>query len=287
MRKKIGFLGPEGTYCEEAGTKYLKGLAKTRLTPYSTIHQLLLAANRGKIEEAVVPVENSIEGTVGIVMDMLVKEVNLKIKREIIIPIAHNLIAPRGTKLYQVTDVISHPQAIDQCKDYLRKKLPKANLHLAYSTADAVKQVATSIGEKILGRISGHHPLFAAVGTRAAAKLYGLSIIATKINASQNQTRFLVLSKSDYRRTGRDKTSIVFSVGRDRPGGLHNILGEFASRAINLTKIESRPAKKDLGDYYFFIDMEGHREDNVIKEALNFIKKKVSFLKILGSYPKA
>lgn len=287
MAKKIGYLGPEGTYCEAAGLKYLKGYRGVDLVPYATIHELLLACDRGRVKEAVVPIENLIEGTVGVVMDMLVKDVNLKIKKEIVIQVLHNLIAPRGTKLYQITDIISHPQAIDQCREFLRKKTPKAKLHLAYSTADAVRQVATSVGEKILGRVSGHHPLFAAIGTRAAAQLYGMAVVAAKINASHNQTRFVVLAKQDAKPTRRAKTSIVFSIGRDQPGGLHNILGEFASRAINLTKIESRPSKKALGDYYFFVDMEGHREDNIIKAALKFVKEKVSFLKILGSYQKA
>ena len=286
MKTKIGFLGPEGTYCEEAGQKYLKGFKGAKLIPYATIHQLLNAVNRGKINEAVCPMENSIEGSVGVVLDLLVRDVNLKIKREIVVPVLHNLIAPQGAKLYQVTDVISHPQAIDQCKDFLRKRLPKAKLHLAYSTADAVRQVATSVGEKMLGRIHGHHPLFAAIGTRAAASLYGLRVLAKQINVAHNQTRFVVLSKKDGEKTKNDKTSIVFSILKDHPGGLHNILGEFASRAINLTKIESRPEKKALGDYYFFVDMEGHREDNRLKEALKFIKSKVSFLKVLGSYPR-
>ena len=287
MAKKIGYLGPEGTYCEEASLKYLKGFKGADLIPYGTIHELLHACDRGRVKEAVVPIENLIEGTVGVVMDMLVKDVNLKIKKEIVLQILHNLITPKGAKLYQITDVISHPQAIDQCREFLRKKTPKAKLHLAYSTADAVRQVATSVGEKILGKMSGHHPLFAAIGTKAAAKLYGLSVVASKINASHNQTRFVVLAKQDAKPTAKDKTSIVFTIGRDQPGGLHNILGEFASRAINLTKIESRPSKKALGDYYFFVDMEGHREDNTIKQALRFVKDKVSFIKILGSYQRA
>jgi prephenate dehydratase len=287
---KIGFLGPEGTFCEEASKLYCKKLkGKNELMPFSTIHDLLYAVNKGKIKEGIVPVENSIEGTVGVVTDMLVKEVDLKIKEEIILPIYHNLIAPKEvTKLSEITDVISHPQALDQCKEFLRKKLPKAQLHLAYSTADAVKQVAMSLSERI--SLKGSHTysrIFAAIGTKASAKLYRLKILAHRISAADNQTRFIVLSKSDSMPTGKDKTSIVFSTMRNVPGSLFGILGEFALRKINLTKIESRPSKKALGDYFFFVDMEGHRKNKAVSESLDEIKNKVSFLKVLGSYPKA
>jgi prephenate dehydratase len=141
--------------------------------------------------------------------------------------------------------------------------------------------VATSLGEKIGLRI------FAAVGTVASARLYGLKIIASRINARENQTRFVVLAKKDHPPTGADKTSLVFSIARNRPGGLHDCLGEFATRAINLTKIESRPSKKALGEYYFFADMEGHRQDRVVAQVLEGLRHKTSFLKLLGSYPRA
>ncbi|MGB9613517.1 MAG: prephenate dehydratase, partial [Candidatus Margulisiibacteriota bacterium] len=280
--------GPEGTFCEEASKVYLKKLpGKIELIPYTTIHDLLYAADRKSIQEAIVPIENSIEGTVGVVTDMLVKDVNLLIKQEIIIPVYHYLIAQKGIELREVTDVISHPQALDQCKEFLRKKLPKVKLHLAYSTSDAVRQVATSLGEKIIshGKVKGS--VFAAIGTKASAKLYGLKVLASKINAKENQTRFVVLAKNDHPRTADDKTSIVFSIAKDRPGGLHDVLGEFAIRNINLTKIESRPSKRALGDYYFFADMQGHRSDQVIAEALMAVKRKASFFKFLGSYPRA
>ncbi len=285
---RVGYLGPEGTNSEEASRLYLKKLeGRAELLPYTTVHDLLFAANRGRISEAIVPIENSIEGTVGVVTDMLVKDVNLLIRQEIVLPIYHYLIAQKGIRIGEVTDVISHPQALDQCKDFLRRKIPKAKLHLAYSTADAVRQVAVSLGEKVIahGRVKGS--VFAAVGTVASAKLYGLKVIASKINARENQTRFVVLAKKDHPRTGKDKTSIVFSIARDRPGGLHDVLSEFAVRNINLTKIESRPSKKALGDYYFFADMQGHRTDRVIKEALQGMKRDTSLLKLLGSYPQA
>jgi prephenate dehydratase len=285
---KVGYLGPEGTFCEEASKIYLRRIpGKIELVPYTTIHDLLYAVDRGRISEAIVPIENSIEGTVGIVTDMLVKDVNLVIRQEIVIPIYHYLIAQKGIHLSEVTEVISHPQALDQCKDFLKRKLPKVKLHLAYSTSDAVRQVATSLGEKLIahGRVKGS--VFAAIGTKSSAKLYDLKILAEKINAKENQTRFVVLAKSDHAPTGKDKTSVVFSILKNRPGGLHDILEVFAVRNINLTKIESRPSKKALGDYFFFADMEGHRKQKVLAEALKEIKKGASFLKLLGSYPRA
>lgn len=285
---RVGFLGPEGTFSEEASKLYLHKLpGKVKLIPYTTIHNLLYAVNRGKIDEAICPLENSIEGTIGIVTDMLAKDVKLQIKHEIVIPIYHYLIGQKGIGLSEVTDVISHPQALDQCKDFMKKNLPKVKLHLAYSTSDAVRQVATSLGEKIIahGQIKGS--VFAAIGNISSAKLYGMKVLASNINAKENKTRFIVLAKKDHKPTGRDKTTIVFSGKKDRPGGLHAILGEFASRNINLTKIESRPSKKSLGDYYFFADFEGHRTTAKVASALSGIKKQASFLKILGSYPRA
>jgi len=284
---KVGYLGPEGTFSEEAGRIYSKRLeGKVEMIPYTTFHDLLYAADSEEINEAVVPIENSIDGTIGTVTDMLVKDVNLKACQELILPVFHYLLAQKGVRIGEISDVISHPQPLEQCKDFLRKKMPKAKLHLSYSTAEAARQVALSLGEKIIshGKVKG--PVFAAIGTLSAAKLYGLSVIAKKINAKDNQTRFVVLSKKDHKMTGDDKTSIVFSIAKDRPGGLHEILSEFADRSINLTKIESRPSKRALGDYYFFVDLQGYRDDKQIKDALSKIKSKASFFKFLGSYPR-
>jgi prephenate dehydratase len=273
---KVGYLGPEGTFSEEAGKVYAKKLeGKVEMIPYSTLHDILYAADKSEIAEAVVPIENSIDGTIGTVTDLLVKEVDLKICQELVLPVFHYLLAKKGVKTREISDVISNPPPLEQCKDFLRKKMPKAKLHLAYSTSDAARQVAQSPA-----------PFFAAIGTLSAAKLYGLSIVAKKINAKDNETRFVILSKKDHKRTGDDKTSIVFSIAKDKPGGLHDILAEFAKRDINLTKIESRPGKRLLGDYYFFADMQGYRDDAIIKEALSKIKSKAAFFRLLGSYPR-
>lgn len=276
---KIGYLGPEGTFSEEAGKLYAEQLKeKGEMLSFSTFHDALFAVEHGKITEAIVPIENSIEGTIGLVPDMLATEVDLKIRNELVMPIYHYLIGQKKAELKDVTDVISKPEIIDQCRDFLRQHLPKAKLHLSYSSSDAVKQVALFP--------SGEGRVFAAIGTTAAAKMYEQKLLASKINAKDNMTRFVVLAKNDHQPTGQDKTSIVFSTRKDRPGSLHDILGVFALRNINLTKIESRPAKKALGDYYFFVDLEGHRQDKVIAEALAEIKEKSSFFKNLGSYPK-
>lgn len=278
---KVGYLGPEGTFSEEASSLYQKKIGRSEFIPFSTFHDILIAANTGKIDEGIVPIENSVEGTIGIVSDMMVNEVDLKIKHELVIPVFHYLMAKKKLPLKKYTEVLSHPQVIDQCKNYLRKHLSKAKIRFTFSSAEAAKQAATTI------EIEGVE-VPAAIANKASAHLYGLKIIASKINDyPDNSTRFAVLAKTDHKRTGNDKTSIVFSILKDRPGGLHNILREFAIRDINLTKIESRPTKRVLGDYYFFIDLQGHKTDKIVSEALVEVKKKASFFKVLGSYPLA
>ncbi len=278
---KVGYLGPEGTFSEEASAIYQKKIGKAKFIPYSTFHDLLIDADRGRIDEGIAPIENSVEGTIGIVTDTLVNEVDLKIKQEIVIPVQHYLMAKVNVPPGRITEILSYPQVIDQCKHYLRKNLPNAKVRFAFSTADAARQVAEA---EVMKKLN----VPAAIASRSSAKLYGLSIIKSKINDyPHNSTRFVVLAKKDSARSGNDKTSIVFSILKDRPGGLYNILGEFAKRGINLTKIESRPTKRTLGDYFFFIDIQGHRTDKAVAQALSDIKKKASFFKMLGSYPKS
>jgi len=286
---KVGYLGPEGTFSEEASHLYTKKVPNARLIPYGTFFDVLFAVDKGVIDEAVMPIENSVEGTVGIVTDMLAADVNLMIRQEIILPVYQYLIARPKVKMSQITDIVSHPQPIDQCKGFIRKHLPHAMIHLSHSTAEAAMQVATSLdASSISGKGRGKKRVFASIGPKASAKLYGLNILAEKINDyPDNMTRFIVVAKKDHERTGDDKTSIVFSAAKDKPGGLYNVLGEFAVRNINLTKIESRPSKRALGDYFFFIDLQGHRTDKPVKEALTKVQRKVAFFKMLGSYPRA
>ncbi len=219
----------------------------------------------------VVPIENSIEGPVGITLDSLAHKFNLKIFKEIIIPINQNLIVNPGVKIEDIDDVYSHAQAIAQCQEFISKN--KIQPHYAISTAHAVKNIVGSNSK-------------AAIGNVKAAELYGLEILESDIqDTTNNETRFVVLSKNSHKPTGRDKTSIIFSIYEDRPGSLYNILGIFEKNNINLTKIESRPSKAGLGKYIFFVDFNGHVNDVVIQNIIDEIEKNTYFFKVLGSYP--
>ena len=270
---KIGVLGPRGTYSELAARSYFKD--RGEFVFYPMITDVAKAVEHDEVQAGVIPVESLREGTVGEALDALAWT-DVRVQAEIVLPISHSLLGVGGTTLEKITQVLSHPQALAQCRDFLREKLPNAELIEMASTAKAAEQV---------GKLKQQH--MAAIGPKELAKLYGLDVLVEEIQSGEtNVTRFLCLGKRDERRTGNDKTSIVFYTDTDRPGILHEILGEFASRGINLTKIESRPSKKALGDYLFFIDFEGHREEDKIKKALNGVKKKTAMLKVVGSYPK-
>jgi len=270
---RVGVLGPRGTYAEIAAWSQFKG--KAEIVPYPMISDVVEAVDRCEVDAGVIPVESLREGSVGESLDALTWA-DVKIKGEIVIPITHALLGVKGAKIEKIAQVLSHPQAIAQCRDFLRKNLPRAELVEMGSTARSAEQVSKL-----------RQPHIAAIGPRVLSKIYGLKVLKDEIQGSdKNITRFLLIAKEDSRRTGNDKTSIVFYTADDRPGILHEILGEFASRRINLTKIESRPSKKALGDYLFFIDLEGHREDKRVVEALRGVERKTAMLKVLGSYPK-
>lgn len=267
----IGFLGPPGSYAEEAASK-IQG----KLVAFCSIMEVFDAVEQNIVDMGVVPIENSIEGPVGVTLDLLAHDYDLKIKNEIILPISHNLLLNGESSLKDIEIVYSHAQALSQCRKFIEKM--------------GAKPVATSSTSAAAEMVKGKKNA-SAIGTRKAAKLYGLKIAAENIQDFENNlTRFVVINKEDHAPTGHDKTSVVFSLIEDRPGGLYEILGEFAKRNINLTKIESRPSKKKLGNYIFFIDFEGHREDKEVKNILNQIKintmkTKISYIKLLGSYP--
>ncbi|MDI6816415.1 MAG: prephenate dehydratase [Actinomycetota bacterium] len=272
---KIGFLGPRGTYTEEALQKLLN-IDDHNLVPYGAEADVLRAVERGEVAKGMVPIENSIEGSVNATLDVLAFDVNLFIQREIVIPIHHNLVARPGVKMEDIRTVISHPQALAQCRGYLTEKLPQAKTEFASSTAGAVKLISEQNGA------------LAAIGPKLAAEMYGLDVLDEGIaDFEENQTRFVLVGKEPAPRTGNDKTSIVCFIFEDRPGSLLQILQEFAFRYVNLTKIQSRPTRKALGDYCFFIDMLGHIEDEVIESALKCLKCKIRNIKVLGSYPVA
>ena len=270
---RVGVLGPRGTYAELAARSQFG--EKVKLVPYPMITNVAEAVARGDVQVGVIPIESLREGSVGEALDALAWT-DVKVQAEIVVPISPSLLGVPGAKLGKITQVLSHPQALAQSREFLRKNLPKAELIEMPSTAKAAEHV---------GKLKQPH--MAAIGPKALADLYELKVLSEDIHSGElNITRFLCLAKEDSKSTGRDKTSIVFYTTQDRPGILHEILGEFAVRNINLTKIESRPSKKVLGDYLFFIDFEGHREDSKVKEALEGVKLKTALLKVLGSYPK-
>lgn len=241
------------------------------LIPYCTIPAVMESVANGETSFGIIPIENSIEGPVGITLDSLAHKFDLKIYKEIIIPINQNLIVNPGTKMEDIEDVYSHAQAIAQCQEFISEH--RIQPHYAVSTARASKDI---VGFKNK----------AAIGNRVAAELYGLEILEANIqDTDNNETRFVVVSNENHEPTGKDKTSIIFSIYEDRPGGLYNILGIFQKDNINLTKIESRPSKKGLGKYLFFVDFNGHIEDKIIQDILSEIDENTYFLKVLGSYP--
>jgi prephenate dehydratase len=263
---KIGFLGPSGTFSEDAAS-FIEGSKMA----FDTISEVLNAVETKKVDIGVIPIENSIEGSLGLTLDLLI-QYSLQIQREIILPISHNLLLNPDADLKDIEIVYSHYQPLSQCRLFLEK----------LGTATQVTPSTAAAAELILG-----HKNAAAIGTRRAAEIYGLKIAAENIQDHQNNmTRFVVLGIEDHHPTGMDKTSVVFYLFQDRSGGLYEILGVFAHANINLTKIESRPSKEKLGKYIFFVDLEGHRQDRKIQNVLNKIRSKVAYLKILGSYPK-
>jgi prephenate dehydratase len=272
---RIAYLGPPGTFSEEAvGRCDLAGGDEP--LPCASFQDAWEAVLAGTAEAALLPVENSIEGAIGTTLDLQVHRHGLMIRREVLLPVQQQLLARPGTTLAQVTRVLSHPQPLGQCARFLRERLPGARLEATHSTADAARQVS----EGLAGA--------AAIGSRAAAGRYGLSLIAESIQESdENTTRFVLVARSDEPPTGRDRTSIAFTLDRDRPGGLYELMGEFATRGINLSKIESRPMKQALGHYIFYVDLEGHRLDPPCATALEAVGRLVHRFYLLGSYPRA
>jgi len=268
---KVGFLGPRGTFSELAVNKYFGSSVKK--IPLSTIKEVFEEVEKDRINYGIVPIENSIEGIVSFTADMFL-ESNLKICGELYIPIALHLLS-KEDNIKSIKKVYSHRQALAQCKTFLLEKIPQAKLVEVESTAKAAELASKEKGA-------------AAVASEIAALEYDLNILEKNIQeTSLNYTRFLVLSKKDAENpTGNDKTSIIFSV-KHTPGALFKALRPFALYDVNLTKLESRPIKNKPFKYIFFCDFEGHRKDKKIQKLLQELKEEVSYLHILGSYPKA
>jgi prephenate dehydratase len=271
---RVAYFGPAGTFTEEALLSQPDLAAGTR-EPCATVPEVLAVVERGDADGGVVPIENMIEGSVSVTLDTLAFDSDLLIQREIDLPVSLNLCAKPGVALADVKRVVSFPHALAQCRGWLGKKLPGVEQRASHSTSDAARDVAKSKRADT-----------AAICNSLAAELYGLQVIATDVeDHPENQTRFVVVGRGVPAPTGHDKTSIVCFQRDDRPGSLLAILQEFAARAINLTKLESRPTKRGLGDYCFFIDCEGHISDEVIADALRNLAAKQSEIKFLGSYP--
>jgi prephenate dehydratase len=272
---RIAVLGPEGTYSEKAAQRWLqaqksRGEERTELVYCSGFEEVLRSVEAGEVDEGVVPVENSLEGAITVVMDLLLK-LDVAVIGEVTVPIKHCLVG-RGEDEIRV--VLSHPQALAQCRQFLKDHYPNAEIRTTGSTSHAA-------------RLAQEFPEMAAIAEAGTAERYGLKILARGIqDVGDNVTRFIVAGKRAAEATGRDKTSLVVYLQRDRPGALFAILQEFAARAINLTRIESRPSRKGLGDYYFYIDLEGHKDEPAVKEALRAIEEKAALVKVLGSYPR-
>ena len=278
--QEILYLGPEGTFSEAACQKYLRtvgyqGVAMGR--DYPTIPEVIAAAAADTNCLAIVPMENSSEGSVNVTLDILAAIGDkLKICGEVILPVHHHLLGLPGTKIEQVEEVLSHPQALGQCQQSLGLKIPGVRQIATASTAEAARLVAK---EK-------QHSLVA-IGTLQAALQYGLVVLVPEIqDAKSNCTRFVLLGHQLNAPTGHDKTSLVFTT-TDKPGSLYKILDVMASRGINLTKIESRPTGKRLGEYLFHLDLEGHCQDKIVIEAIESMSALTSWMQMLGSYPQA
>ena len=272
--KKISCLGPAGTFSEIAASEYLKATGQSRELIFGgTFQEVLDHLAFGRAQQAIVPVENLIEGAINEVLDELAHREELTILAEVIVPIKQNLIGLSGAKMSEITDVSSMPQPIAQCRKFLRTMLPKAEVHFTSSTVSAFEQ--------IIKENNVHH---AAIGPVNKVEDLGLVVLQTNISDhAQNCTRFLVIQKGKSSLEG-EKVSIVFATDKDVPGGLFRILKEFADRNINLTRIESRPTKDFLGNYLFFIDFQAALSQVHVKEAMANIEKQTTWFKILGGY---
>ena len=272
---KIGFLGPKGTFAEQALLSEAD-LAATQVRPYDSIPDVLNALVTEEVDLGFVPIENAIEGAVNVTQDSIAFDLDLKIHREVVLDVQLDLLALPGTKIVDIQTVLSFPVAIAQCRAFLREHLPAAKVIAATSTAEAARQV----GEQ-------HMKGVATISNSRAGAIYGLDVIEEAIDDHVgNQTRFLLLGRNGIPApSGNDKSSVVVFQQANQPGSLLAILHEFAARNIDITRLESRPTRRELGDYCFLLDFEGHISDEVVADCLRELKMKQGNVKFLGSYP--
>ncbi len=274
MSEKVAFLGPIGTYTDEACYLYAPDAERV---PYASLGLVTGALEDGKVDEAVVPIENSLGGAVIDVVDFLIGSKKSQIKGEFLLPIDHCLITRPGVQLGDIRVVVSKQEALTQCREYLARELRFAEQVPATSTALAVIDLQEADDRT------------AAIGPRRAAELAGLPVLASGIQDRKNNvTRFVVLAPNGMAPTGLDKTSIAFDFDKpDAPGLVYGAMRPFADRGINLTKIESRPTGKGMGNYIFLLDFEGHVDEPHVREAIAELKTHTATFKILGTYPRA
>ena len=274
-RQRIAYLGPPGTFTEQACVLYAGGTDRAELIPHASITASAEAASRGEADVAIVPFENSLAGAVGETHDLIIHQLDLRIRDELVIPIEHCLIVAPDADISDITTICSHPQALGQCQRYLNRRFPNARTEATLSTAQAVGRAVEQ----------GDHT--AAIAPRRAAELHGATILEIGIEDDhRNATRFVVLAHDDHEPTGDDRSTILFST-TNRPGALLRALEHFAGAGINLTRIESRPARERLGTYLFLVDCDGHREAPPLSDALERMTPELERLRIIGSYPKA
>lgn len=275
--KSIGFLGPEGTFTQEALATQ-RDLRGFNLIPYGSIDLILNAVQKDEIGFGFVPIENSIEGTVAATIDSLIFDYDVVIIREVIHDIHLQLLGLPGASKENLTEIWSFSHAFAQCRKFLAAELPKAELKESTSTADGALRVSCT-----------DSPSIAAIAPRVAGEIYGLAELATDIEDHQgNQTRFFLVRKDRIPKpTGDDKTAVACFQLADAPGSLFSILAEFAARNINLTKLESRPSKLELGQYCFIIEFDGHVGSPVVADLFLSLKRKLAGIKFLGSFPRA
>ncbi len=284
---RVGYLGPEGTFTHEAVIGGPAGNGEHELVPLPTIYDTVMAVHSGAVQQALVPIENSLEGSVNATLDALAMETeDVRILGELVRPIEHCLIARGPLELAEIETVVSHPQASGQCAQFIRTRLPQASVLAGSSTAEAVRTVAE------------HDGPWAALGTRSAARRYGATVLRAGVeDVTDNETRFVWLGRAGTppgspgapaSEAGPWKTAIVFwGVGSEAPGWLVGCLSEFAGREVNLTRIESRPRKQGLGRYMFFCDLEGRDTEPHVATALDGLAGRVEVLRTLGSFPAA
>ncbi len=267
---KVAFLGPEGTFTQQASLKHFGHSAVT--IPLSSIDDVFREVAAGAVSYGVVPVENSTEGVVSHTLDSFM-DFNLKICGEVVLRIHQNMLVSENTRREHITRIYSHAQSLAQCRKWLDANWPMAERVAVNSNAEAARQVK---GEWNSAAIAGD----------MAAEMYGLEKIAEKIeDQPDNSTRFLIISNNDTPASGDDKTSIVISM-RNQPGALHAVLEPFHVHDIDLTRVETRPSRSGIWNYVFFVDFEGHQNDPVVAKALSKLGERAHDLRVLGSYPK-